>query len=305
MGGWNLQREGLPLRQLWLWVVLATVPIGVQLSGGNWLWVGTVAVAGGVLGWAAWNFGKWQWCWARFVRYGILVAVLGSLVGVAEGSWPGSEHIALPLILLVLAAWSAGKGPKCAAVVGSVLGWFVLAGYGVLLVAGVKDARVEWLELQWMGASWEAACVLVTPVVAVAVQRAEDRWSGKLVIPYGIVIAASVLTAAVMMGAGSFYEMCRSMEFLGVAKRFESVVSALMTVGWFGWMSFYLTVCGGIICGPDKKQRKTGVYAAAVVAGVMLLCKVHINPVWLVAGVTIFWVFVPLLEQAVGSEKKS
>lgn len=296
-----MQREGLPMRQLWLWLVLAVVPVAVQLSDGNWLWCGVVAVACTLLGWLAWNYGKWEWRWGRLARYGVLVALLGSLLGLSEGSWPGSEHIAVPLVLLVLAAWSAGKGARNCAAVGCVLGWFVLAGYIALILAGVKDARLEWLRPEWMGKSWDAACVLLAPVVAAAMSRPEDRWGGRLMVPYLVVVAAAVLTGAVMAGRGSFYEMCRSLEFLGVAKRFEAVVSALMTVGWFGWVSFCLTMCGSVL----KERRKAGIYAAAVIAGVMLLCKVHINPAWLVVSVTIFWVFVPALEQGIGAEKKS
>ena len=119
-------------------------------------------------------------------------------------------------------------------------------------------------------------------------------------------VTVGVLSASVASSIWDpFYEMSRSLSLLGVAKRFEAVVSAGMTVGWFALISLLLTVSGKYFEKIVEGKGRLGIWVCGVVSVIWLLCGLHI-PAWMLLSVgTVFWVVTPLLTQGLESEKKS
>lgn len=300
-----MKGDTLTAKQLRLWIFAGVVPVGIQLGGDGWLWVAAMIPACGLLEWICWRWDGGGGKWSAAAQYGVTVCVLSRLLSKAAGSWPGSEHVALPLILLALAVRSAGKGLKSSGAVGCVLYWFVAIGYGALLLSGAKDGLLQWKMPEGIHPLPDVTLVLLVPVMASILRRPQDGWSGKLILTSLVVLAGVALAWSVLGGRGGFYEMCRCLEVLGVAKRFEAVVSTLMTVGWFSMLSLCLSVCGKNAEKIRSGTRKRGVYGAAMLSAVLMVCKVHINPMWVALAVPIFWVLGPVLEQAVGAQKKS
>lgn len=219
--------------------------------------------------------------------------------------------MAVPLILLALAAWSSQKGLSASARVGCVLFWAVLAIYIIVIAAGAKEAQMQWLRPADTELDWDLIVLSLTPAAASILLKKERRWGPRLLLPGVFILCASAITAGVLspMVANElenpFYEMSRSLNVFGVAKRFEAVVSAGMTVGWFGLLSLYLSICGKYFEGIRHGWGRIGVFVGALFSALWLLCNLHIPKGILVILVAVFWVAAPLLTQGIERIKKS
>ena len=306
-------REGIPSKQLSAWLAAAMIPVLIQtLSGMSWLMVlmfGTLSVV----------VGRWIWGvgsidvprWVSIAQFLFLILLLGQLLEGAAKTWQSENGWAVPLIMLVLAAWSAQKGPSAAARVGCVLFWFVLVIYLIVLGAGVKDVHLLWLKPSGTKVEWLGMVVLLLPCAASVLLKSGEKWGVRLVLPMAFAVTATMVTVGVLSASVAssiwdpFYEMSRSLSLLGVAKRFEAVVSAGMTVGWFALISLLLTVSGKYFEKIVEGKGRLGIWVCGVVSVIWLLCGLHI-PQW-ITGIlaAVFWVGIPVLTQGIETQKKS
>lgn len=308
-----MYREKIGVKRLNAWVFAATVPVLVRLlSGSGWVSAGvlvSLAVAAVALqDRRGREPAKWQ-C-PFYIIY--IVLLLTALLPLAADSWPSGEtEEAVWMILLLLAAVSAGKGPMAASAVGAVLFWVVLILYGLLFLVGIKDVRPEWLKPQWtMPQPLAMAVLLIAPGSCYLTERrGENRRAFRLAAV--TVTAAAALTAGVLSPwvavecTDAFYVMSRSGSIEGIAGRLEPLVSAAMTVGWFALVNLLLTQCGALTEKAFGRGGKAGVWLAAAATAIGCLCGLHISG-WLLLGAgTVFWVFLPALPQGLGPEKKS
>lgn len=307
-------REKIPPRQLSAWLLTGLIPVLIQLlSGASWVWVAVAVAASLVLTLIMWHKGwelrKWQ-CPFLFIY---IVVLLSQLLPLAAQSWPvGNSDPAVPLILLLLAAWSARKGPSAAARVGVTLFWAVLLLYLIVLCAGTKDAQLHWLKPQWNAPDALALTLLLLPAASACLLMGNTgARSARLFLLPLLLTTAAMITAGVLSPdvasdtPNAFYEMTRSIDLFGVASRFEPLISAGMTVGWFALMSILLTLCGVAAHKIFAGLGEGGVWLAAIAAAISRLCGLHI-PGWimLLSG-TVFWVAMPLLTQGLDLRKKS
>jgi hypothetical protein len=308
-----LFREKIPARQLSAWLFTAIVPVGLQLmSDSFWGWGGIGGIFGFVLSWMIWHnpreIGK-----AESIILLIYVWVLlGELLDCTAQSWPvGKSDPAVPLILVVLAAWSGHKGPAAAARVGTVLFWVVLGLYLAVFAAGAQDMQIRWLVPHWNTPDELGILSLLLPCAAAGLLQnpASPGKKGWLTVLY--LVAGAMITAGVLSPAqttemsNAFYELSRSLNFLGVARRFEALICAGTTVGWFALLSLLLTLCGTYFQNIFSGGGRTGVWLSAVGGTVLKLCGLHINPMLLLMMGAVFWVAMPLLAQGLGKIKKS
>jgi hypothetical protein len=240
------------------------------------------------------------------------IIVLGTLLRECDESWPvGNSYPAVPLIVLTLAAWSAQKGLSAAARVGAVLFWFVLIMYLVVFGAGVKDVQLRWLEPRWEAPNALGLLVFLVPSAAAFLLREGEKWSARLTLPAIFAVAAAIITAGVMTATvtqrleDAFYEMSRSISLGGVARRFEALISAGMTVGWFALISLLLSVCGQMVQYLFTSWGRAGVWVSALAAAGWMLCGLTILEWILLLGGALFWVIPPVFAQGLGRIKKS
>lgn len=303
----------IPYRQLTAWLSAALIPTALQLTAGaSWLSVLLVSALCLLCIWLRWNFGtELRGKIAVLLQLGLLLLVLGTAAQVSIQSWPRGGHPAVAIMLLVLAVWSAWKGPSAAARVGCVLFWFVLIFYLVLLGAGIKDVSPRWL-IPTGGKVDAFGCVLLlTPTIAVIHANKKESFKPRLLLVGLFCTVAAAVTAGALspqVASGkqnAFYEMTRSLNLLGHARRFEAVLSAGMTVGWFCVFSLNLTLCARLVEDFVPGRGKWGALGAAVSAVAMLLCDLHIPGIFLLVMCAIFWVLVPILTQWIERIKKS
>ena len=305
--------DKIPQRQLSAWLCAALIPTVIQLTAGSpWVSVLLVSAISLLCIFLRWHYGITPegklWLMLQWL---LAVAVLGEICRSSVKSWPRGGHDAVALILLALALWSALKGTYAAARVGCVLFWFILLLYLVLLGAGIKEVKMSGLIPSKGDADAMGCVLLLTPAAAGIHLAKEEVWKPQLAIIGGFCTVAAAVTAGVLspyvagVRENAFYEMTRSLNLLGQARRFEAVLSAGMTVGWFSLMSLYLSVSAKLAEIIRTGSGKVGAIGAAILASGYLLCGLTI-PGWLLLILTaIFWVLLPLLTQGLGMIKKS
>lgn len=306
-------REKIPARQLSAWLFAAMTPVLIQfMSGGAWVWV---AIAGGlgllISAWI-WQTGWEPERWQTPLLLIYIIIVLGTILRQCDESWPiGNSYPAVPLIVFALAAWSAQKGPAAAARVGAVLFWAVLLMYLAVLGAGAGNVQLRWLKPQRDVPDGLGMLIFLVPSAAASLLRPEGKWNVRLSLPVIFTIAAAVITSGVLSPSvaskveNAFYEMSRSISLGGVAKRFEALISAGMTVGWFALTSLFLSLCGNLFQRLFAGWGKAGVWIAALLAAGWMLCGLHIPSFLLLITGVVFWGVVPVLTQGLGQRKKS
>lgn len=305
-------REKIPSRQLTAWLFAGIAPVSIQLlSSGSWIWVAAAGAVSVVLTLCLWQTPWEPRKWQSTILYVYIVLLLSQLLPYAAQSWPTGNATAVPLILLALAAWSAQKGVSAAARVGAVLFWAVLIVYLGVFGAGAKDVRWQWLQPRLDIPNPVGFTVLLIPAASTCL-LAPDRKNGpRLLLPAVFALAAAIITSGVLSPevAGNtpnaFYEMTRSINLLGIARRFEALISAGMTVGWFALLSLSLSICGSLAQKIFESKGRLGVWAGALAAAAMALCGLHISGWILFAGGAVFWVAIPLLTQGLEKRKKS
>ncbi|MBQ9762219.1 MAG: hypothetical protein IJV82_03980 [Oscillospiraceae bacterium] len=294
--------EKIPARQLSAWLFTALTPVLIQYTSGSWTWTLMAGALAAVAGWLSWRFGR-----GGLAGGIVLLIVVGSMMKDAARCWPGDNYPAVPLILLALAAWSAWKGPSAAARTACVLFWAVLLIYIVVFASGVQGVELRWLKPRRPEPNWPLLLLLLVPSSSIPLLNKEGRWGIRLLLPILFAVAASMIVAGVLSPGLArelerpFYEMSRSLDLFGVAKRFEAVISAAMTVGWFCLMSLSLS----LIAGGVKRWPKGAIVVAALAMAGWMLCDLHISGGILLLLATVFWVAFPILAQGIDFQKKS
>lgn len=296
-------------RQRYAWVMTAMIaPLAAVTAGQSWVTVGIVAslcaaLCGTVVNqvtedkWPKW-FMLAQWLWAT--------AALGQMLRFIPKVWPQAEHPEfLVVILLAAALWASRSGAEANARTGTVFTWIV----GILMVlvfgAAAKDIRVENITAGLDIPDAEIFFVLMIPGIAVFLPgRSGKRSKGFAAAITFLAVLIPFLTAGVFSRtlAGKmenpFWELSRTLTFSGAAQRFESLVSAGLTISWFLLMSL-------ILCVANRLWPARG--GAALCAGgalILYLFDMRISPSILAAGSVLFWGLLPLLAQGIGGRKK-
>jgi hypothetical protein len=307
-----LFREKIPAQQLSAWLFAALVPVALQILGGGWIWALCIGGFAMALAYIQWRKPREPGKLESAILLLYVTILTGQLLHHTAGSWPvGNSDPAVPLILLVLATWSAQKGPSAAARVGAVLFWAVLGLYAVVLVAGVKDIKMEWLIPELDATSPLALVLFLLPCACLALLREKGTPGKKGVFTVAFVVSGMIITSGVLSPGvavdlpNAFYEMGRSLDLLGVARRFEALICAGATVGWFALLTVLLSLCGIYTEKIFSGKGREGVVLPAIGAALWKLCGLHIMPWYLLLAGAIFWVIIPFLAQGLGKEKKS
>ncbi len=311
-----MTRDKIPSARLWAWIVTAAAAPLASIYTGQWLPVLIYGVASAALSWLVQRVyqetkqtnlfvGILQWSWI-----GIL---LGNLAKYSAGCWVGDHaNPIVPLVLLVLAAFLAGGGAVRASRAGATLFWVVVITLALVLGAGVEHWKTQYLLPRWEMPDNLLIPILLLPCTAVFLPREDKKCS--LLISISVATLAVVisfcingsLSAAVASEKGNpFYAYSKSINLFGIAQRFESLVSSVVTACWFSLFGLLLGAAGHQARAIGKEMARPGVWCCAAVATVILLCELHIPSEWLAVGTLIFWVAIPLLAQGIGSIKKS
>lgn len=263
-----------------LWYTAALlVPVVHSASVLPW----PMAVAEGAAAAFLGKFSKWGTGWVLTLQK----IWAGVMAGVFL-QWSGYywDDIAIsrtaPLVLLVLALWTTmvqGKAPR----VGCVLIWPLLFLLGAVLLSGISEVELEYLRPAWkMGAAPLAAVLLIPSNF-----EGKAKWKLPFVAIVVSVITSGVLSPDVTVSSQSgIYEISRSLSLLGIAERFESLVAAAMTMGFYAVTAYLL----------EPKEQKDSPWVYALIALLVYLSGIAIGK-WYILGISAFvWPVLPIVQ---------
>jgi hypothetical protein len=299
--------------QLTAWLFVAMVPTVIQLSSGDgWLGIFIAVILSILCCWLRW---KWGVTPDNRIYAGAMWLLMVLLIGVLSKEsvrcWPRGGHVAVPLILLALSLWTAWKGTRVAASAGSVLFWLFLILYLLLFGAGIHEVQAKWLKPTAGDVDAQSCILLLTPAAAAMHLKTKEGIKPRLILLGVFCVIASVITAGVLsprLAAGEeypFYRMIRNLTVLGQARRFEAVLSASTTIGWYSLICVYLTVSGEMADKIRSGWRRKGIVLSAGAAAAILLWNVRLPGILLLVLSAILWVLIPLMAGAKEVQKKS
>lgn len=240
----------------------------------------------------------------------VFLALAASLAaGRCGESWDGGAGSwVISLSLLLLSAWAASHGGDVVARCGAIVFLLSVFLYGVLFVSGVPDVEMEYLlpPVRWDGGL--SFGVLLIPGILCFFPKKEGKrpwtWAAGLTVFAGALAALTVgcLSFAVASEKeGAFFQMVQGVSILGIAERFEALVSAVMTMGWFCLMSLFFTAGGHLTELLWPERGKWGVWVAAAIAAGLMHWSRWIPTVVFAGLAAVLWGFLPLF----GKREKS
>lgn len=263
-------------RQLKAWRFGAVAaPIAHLAAGCSWPVALAAGAAGILIGWI--GSGKRDRApWLCAIQW--LVCVVAAAEGMhwmqsfwqSGGSW-------VPLILLALAAWAAGKTATVQA--GILLLWFVGFLLGSVLLSAIPEIRLENLTFRPEVNEWERGLRLMGVILLTGVVESpsDERHKRSRGFPWlelaGYAVLCAVCTQGVLSwpiaskAASPFYELSRSVRFYGAFQRFESLAVMGMMLGMFLFLSYLCTI--GREAGEQAGIKKRTVNIWITVLGVI------------------------------------
>ncbi|MGN1027189.1 MAG: hypothetical protein ACI4P4_12390 [Faecousia sp.] len=289
----------------WFLTALA-VPVMQAASGCSWLTSAALGILclGVCAGLEAMDVPETKWLSA--VQWIWMTVVLSAALEWTLYCWPSDSPV-IPGTLLLLAVWTAAGGEEQSLRVGSLLRFFLIALLGAVLLSGVWDIRGENLRPNWRMDNADLVTVLLLPTAGVCLG---GKGAGSKLFLLALTIAVSAVVTGVLSGpfaaiqASAIYELSKSVRLLGVAERFESLAAAGMTLGYYVFVCWSLTLCGrwGKTVTGNETAWPVWLTAAASFAGFFL--KWPKTGSFVPAGTVIMFVFAPLTAAMIGKWKK-
>lgn len=200
--------------------------------------------------------------------------------------------------LLLLAAWTASKGEDVGRRTGNILRFFLIALIGGVLLSGLGDIRLSNLRPQWRMNTAHIVTLFLVPAAAAWNGCAQGHRKSKLAILLFATFTAAVATGVLSGGYASsrvsaFYELSRSTELLGTARRFESLAGLGMTLGYYVFLTLFLIMAGKWAEGAIPGKRTFGVWLAAA-GGMLAYLTGTLNDRVLALGSLVVWIVLPV-----------
>lgn len=289
-----------------LWTGTAMVILLAHFSGGAWislfLLVAGIFVLGTRMPENTQQLLEKKWfCVLQLAGFYLLIS---QCLPLSAQYWPGEKaELVVPGVLLALGIYGCGKRPERVA---GVLLWAILLLGVPILLAGIKDVRLEWIIPAKMEMSlWAIPAVLLPFAVEMAMSARQSTKRGLIggVIGVGIwVLVAGILSFPIAQSADTPFRMMAQNLSIGPNSRFESVVSAAMTLGWYCVVTLVLTCANRYWKGLGVKENKSRLLHALILYA-LLLTNVTIAAPFIVAYIVVAWLIVPFIVLRKSSKK--
>lgn len=308
-----MSHKKVQARALWAWSVAGfTAPAAQILGSVSWPLVLGIGLLCGTIWVVVSKATAEGWHGPKFVygvEYIILVLALMLWASLSGQCWTTNKAVRIiPLVLLTLSSCAAEGGIRAGSRCGRTLFWALAAMFLLLGAFSLPDVQVRWLKPNDNLDVSSTLLVFLLPMVSLLLPREDGTrlWPWAM-ISTGTGFAVALLSSGVLSPQvsggtdGAFFAMVRGISILGVAERFEAVVAAAMTLGWFCCLSLLLTAAGHMAGQIHKGWERRGIWIGAFLAGLGQWYG-EIPMVWIAPYVALFaWVVVPLL----GCGKKS
>ena len=222
--------------------------------------------------------------------------VAGVLLKNSAAYWPSDNDLAVPLILLALAAATPkGSAPRIGAVLAFCTG---------LLALPVAISGAARMELQWMGwtaAPWPYALglVLLLPTLPAAGEGTRVRkslWMGLLAVALAFLVQGTISPQVAGGVPDPFYQTARSLGYL------EPVAAVGMTLGWYAVTIFLRNSASAIAEAGGIGSKAANALPLGTALLVLLTKWQPVFPLYAVLS-TFLWVLIPFLTKIKMSKK--
>ena len=294
-------------KQHTLWTMAALLaPLTQAASNCSWPAAACTGVICVLLCWSLEHFGvegtssKWigavQWLW--------MLLVVSEFLHWTMLCWPNHRsYHTVPLVLLSMAALASARGKETSSVSAAVLFWFTAVLLGVVLLSGIREVEIMNLKLEWKMQTAHLITVLLIPAMGMGLGY--EKREGKRLL-YAVAVAAvtgGVLSMQMVEEMEApFYEMSRTLKFLGMGQRFESLAAAGMMLGYYILFTYLLSVMANVW--DVGKENGKSVWISAVFAAMVFISGMRMNSKLLALGTILIWVLIPALEKSVKIMKK-
>ena len=290
----------------WLSVVMLA-PVTQTASGCSWVAAAVVvllclSISFGMekIG-APENTGRWlgaiQWLW--------MLLVISEFMHWAKWCWPadGTES-AVSLVLLALAAYTAAKGMKTASRAGTAMSAILLLLFGAVLLSGIKEVKLENLMPQWEMQTANLITAMLIPVMGACYGPWENKKRVFFYSVFASVVCTGVLSLQYLRNVNApFYELGRSITLLGVGQRFESLVAAGMTLGYYALLTYLIGITAK--AWEPGGRRARSIWISALFTAAVFISGMRMNSRLLAIGNLVIWVILPLLKIIAKKMKKT
>lgn len=305
-------KEEAPARRYaWLTVSMCA-PLAQVAGGSEWTTVLATGVICFVLAAIVLTFemkvsAKWL-LWTQLLWLSVTASEIASWT---TAYWPQYQSFpVVPLTLITVAYLAARGGVDRASRAGAVLFWFLLLLFGAVLLAGMKEVELKWLTPGDITLKPRLAIIFLLPLLMAFHEKIPQRiWKPLTgILLFGL--AVSVITTGVLSQAiaqesvSAFYEVSRSLSLLGVVERFESVVAAALTLGYFCTLCYVFSTAVQITGKIKSEWEKQGASICAAVASALLLAGINIPPEWHLGVCVVMWVLVPVFSTVIARKIK-
>lgn len=265
-------------------------PLAKAASGCSWP---AVLAMGGVtllVGWWLARYRAAQKPWLDILQGLWASVIVSEMLYWCGACWPShSNGKAAALILLGLSVWSACREKQRAARVGCVLIWPVGLLLGTILLSVIPE--VKWQNLY---PAWQVPdASLVTILLLTTLYAGEGKGASAGVCAGFLCLA--LMTALTTTGVlppyvsgtteAGVYELSRSIS----SGRLESVAAVGMTIGYFGGISYLLSI-------PEEAaNRGRMVLAYGALAGLFYIMNIRFDSRLIAVGSILLWVMIPAM----------
>lgn len=312
----TLKQETVDDGTLWPWLAAAMfAPACQSLGSAPWPWTLALALGSMAVFLCAQMVTARGWPCGKVlaaVEYLFLVLCVGMVAGWVGECWLGAKSgWVIPVVVLALASCAADRGTRIAARSGATLSWFIAMGFVVLAVFALPDVEVSNLYPGRMNSYGGDIGVLLIPGAALLLSRQKGKepwpWALGIAASAGLIsllTAGSLSPAVAAKTSGAFVQMVRGLEILGIAERFEALVAATMTLGWFCLLSLLLTGAGEMGNKIRAGSKAVPVWTAAGLgAGIFFVGK-RISMWPMAALAVVLWYGIPVTKALLARRKR-
>lgn len=303
-------QENLDARSLLAWAAAGlAAPIAGFFGSLPWYLPLLSALAAGLIWCLAWSRGQASLGKLTAIgQYVFLTVAAAAAAWASKGAWRGGD-LAIPIGLLLLSAWAGSHGADGCRY-GPVVFLLSCFLYGVVLIFALPDAEPGYMLPAFSWGQGEAFGILLLPGVLAYLPVGEEKRPVPWALGLGLFGGAVAFVTGACLSpqvAGStenaFFRMVQGVRILGVAERFEAVISAGMTMGWFCLLSLLLSLAGRMTETVFPGKGRLGVWLSAALAGVGMLWTEKIPAFVMAALACFFWGLLPLLAPRKNFEK--
>ncbi len=279
-------------KQHTLWLLAALSAPLAHFTGTGWLTAALTAAAVLPLSLLPKNWGRMGKPMA-LIQILWLGAVAGALLTGSAAYWPSDNTVVVPLIILVLAAWTdSSAAPRIGAVAAFCMALLAIPA----MISATARIEPNWLLPSIGPWSWGLTLALLLPNLPSGGKGRGIAYGGILTLILSTVVQGTISAGVAASVKDPFYQTARTLGHL------EPVLAAAITLGWYALTGYLLQSARYIA----KESGIRGIWAAVLVLSTAtgsVLFKVQPNaPFWAVLSV-FFWVLTPFLRKNKKVEK--